>query len=80
MTSAGTPSIVDDGVNSPFRGGAKDNGRSIAGEEHIRNNRAVQKAASNNLADLIREHFGPSNGVDLELPPREPAREPPTFD
>ena len=33
-----------------------------------------------NLASIIRSYFGPSNGVDLELPPREPAREPPRFD
>ena len=38
------------------------------------------KAGSRNLASVIRSHFGPDNGVDLELPPREPGREPPSFD
>ena len=33
-----------------------------------------------NLANIIHDHFGPSKGVDLELPPREPTREPPRFD
>ena len=33
-----------------------------------------------NLAEAIRRRFAPLGGVDLELPPREPAREPPRFD
>ena len=35
---------------------------------------------SRNLTTIIRSHFGAANGVDLELPPREPGREPPSFD
>ena len=38
------------------------------------------KPGSRNLTSIIRSHFGPANGVDLELPPREPGREPPSFD
>ena len=33
-----------------------------------------------NLADFIRECFAPYGGLDLELPPRGPMREPPCFD
>jgi len=34
-----------------------------------------------NLAEAIRRRFAPFGGVDdLELPPREPARDPPDFD
>ncbi len=33
-----------------------------------------------NLAEAIRGRFAPLGGVDLELPPREPMREPPRFD
>jgi plasmid stability protein len=33
-----------------------------------------------NLAVAMRRLFGPLNGVDLELPPREPGREPPSFE
>ena len=36
--------------------------------------------APENLATAIRKRFAPLGGVELELPPREPAREPPTFD
>ena len=32
-----------------------------------------------NLAQFIRDCFAPYGGVDLELPPREPVREPPDF-
>jgi plasmid stability protein len=33
-----------------------------------------------NLYQRIRSRFSPLGGVDLELPPREPAPEPPRFD
>jgi antitoxin FitA len=33
-----------------------------------------------NLYQRIRSRFAPLGGVDLELPPREPADEPPRFD
>ena len=33
-----------------------------------------------NLASFIHECFAPFGGVELELPPREPMREPPRFD
>lgn len=33
-----------------------------------------------NLADIASRLFGKENGVELELPPRSPGREPPSFD
>ena len=33
-----------------------------------------------NLYDRIRARFEPLGGVDLDLPPRETAREPPAFE
>ncbi len=39
-----------------------------------------RKVDSRDLAGIARAYFGPDNGVDLELPPREPGREPPSFD
>ena len=39
-----------------------------------------RKPSSRNLAEITRAYFGPENGVDLELPPRGPEREPPSFD
>ena len=38
-----------------------------------------RKPSSRNLT-IIRSHFGPTNGVDPALPPREPGHEPPSFD
>ena len=32
------------------------------------------------LGTAIHELFKPFGGVELDIPPREPAREPPTFD
>lgn len=32
-----------------------------------------------NLAEAIRARFTPLGGVELELPPREPMRDPPDF-
>lgn len=32
-----------------------------------------------NLAEAIRSLFEPLGGVELEIPPREPMREPPDF-
>lgn len=50
--------------------------------------RAILKTALNQMpsetgADLvadIRQRFAPLGGVELELPPREAGREPPTFE
>ena len=35
---------------------------------------------SQNLGTAIHEMFKPFGGVELEIPPREPMREPPRFD
>ena len=42
---------------------------------------AVERGpTTRNLAKIARSYLGPDNGVDLELPPREPGREPLSFD
>ena len=72
---------LDDGVKTRLRVRAADNGRSMEEEARLILRDAVgRKPDSQNLASIVRSHFGPANGVDLELPPREPAREPPSFD
>ena len=38
------------------------------------------RAPASNLYECIRALVDPLGGIDLELPPREPARDPPTFD
>ena len=72
---------LDDDVKTRLRVRAADNGRSMEEEARLILRDAVgRKASSLSLTSIIRSHFGPANGVDLELPRREPAREPPAFD
>ena len=72
---------LDDGVKTRLRVRAADNGRSMEEEARLILRKAVEpRAARPNLARAIRARIAPLGGVDLELPPREPEREPPTFD
>lgn len=72
---------LDEDVKTRLRVRAADSGRSM--EEEVRRilrDVVGRKPNPRNLADIIRSHFGPANGVDLELPPRELGREPLSFD
>ena len=72
---------LDDNVKSRLRVRTAGNGRSMKQEVRLILRDAVgRKPTSTNLVDIIRAHFGPSNGVDLELPSRVAGREPPSFD
>jgi plasmid stability protein len=39
----------------------------------------TERSREINLAEAIRRRFAPLGGVKLDLPPREPTREPPAF-
>lgn len=72
---------LDDGVKTRLRVRAANNGRSM--EEEARNilREAVEREAEpRNLAQAIRARFAPIGGVELDLPVREPMRDPPGFD
>ena len=72
---------LDEDVKTRLRVRAASNGRSMEEEARLILRDAVgRKPGSRNLAEAIRARIAPLGGVDLELPPREPAREPPTFD
>lgn len=72
---------LDDDIKTRLRVRAAGNGRSMEEEVRLILRDAVgRRPSTRNLASIIRSHFGPVNGVDLELPPREPGREPPSFD
>ena len=72
---------LDDDVKTRLRVRAAEHHRSMEEEARLILRDAVgRKADSRNLASIVRSHFGPDNGVDLELPPREPGCEPPSFD
>ena len=38
-----------------------------------------EQTTEKGLGTKLRELFGPLGGVELEIPPREPMREPPRF-
>ena len=72
---------LDDDVKSRLRVRAAGNGRSM--EEEVRLILADvvgRKPPARNLAGSIRARIAPLGGADLELPTREPVREPPSFD
>ena len=71
---------LDDEVKTRLRVRAASNGRSMEEEARVILREAVDREAEpENLASFIRECFAPFGGVDIEIPPREPMREPPDF-
>ena len=70
---------LDEQTKSKLRIRAAHNKRSM--EEEARNilRAAVAEPESTplNLAEAIRKRFEPLGGVELQLPPREPMRDPP---
>lgn len=60
---------------------AAHNGRSMEEEarEILRASLNERRPRRENLAESIRRRFAPLGGVDLELPTRDPMREPPDF-
>ena len=72
---------LDDDVIKLLQERAAENNWSIEDEVRSILHEAVScMSNSRNLAEVAQFYFGPDNGVDLELPPRESGREPPSFD
>lgn len=73
---------LEDALKRQLRIRAAEQGHSM--EEEAR--RILRKALTRqptppaNLAQAIRARFPPLGGVELEIPPRQPMREPPQFD
>jgi len=65
---------LDDALKRKLRLRAAHRNRDI-----LRTALAQEPAETQNLADAIRELVGPLGGIELELPPRGPMREPPSF-
>jgi plasmid stability protein len=61
---------------------AAQHGRSMEDEarEILRGVLAAEPAHGEDLAAAVHARLAPSGGVDLDLPPREAAREPPSLD
>lgn len=73
---------LDDGLKSQLRVRAAQHGRSMEDEarEILRIVLAEQSQPSGNLAASIRAKFSQFEAFDLPEIPREPLRQPPTFD
>ena len=73
---------LDDGVKSALRIRAAEHGRSMEEEARVilRDSVACKSAPESGLGTALRELFRPFGDVELDLPPREPIREPPRFD
>ena len=71
---------LDDDVKTRLRVRASANGRSMEEEARVILREAVgRELEPENLARFIHECFAPYGGVELELPAREPMRDPPDF-
>ena len=73
---------LDDDVKTRLRTRAARNDRSMEEEVRLILREAVGRKAhpEKGLGTAIHELFKPLGGVELELPSREPMREPPQFD
>ena len=77
-----TVRILDDGLKRRLRVRAAENGRSMEQEarEILKHALEEDSVPVRNLGTALHELFRPFGGVDLEIPPRQPMREPPRFD
>lgn len=72
---------LEDDVKARLRMRAAAQGRSMEEEVRVILRDAVRfRSEPENLAQAIRARFAPLGGVELQLPPRDPIREPPDFD
>lgn len=73
---------LDDGLKRLLRIRAAENGRSMEQEarEILKAALEEETAPERNLGTAIYERFRPFGGVELDIPPRDPMREPPQFD
>ncbi len=70
----------DDDVKARLRIGASSNGRWVEEEARVILREAVDgQAWPESVAGLVRGRFARFGGVDPDLPPREPVRDPPGF-
>ena len=73
---------VDPSLKEKLRVRAAQHGRSMEAElRHILSDVLEERQTPEiGLGEAIRRRFAPLGGVELELPPRELARDPPSFD
>lgn len=65
---------LDQAVKRRLQQRAATNGRSMEEEARVAIGEHVAEAPAGNLYETLRRRFEPVGGVELELPPRGPAR------
>lgn len=72
---------IDEALKSRLRIRAAQHGRSMEEEARdiLRSALAANEPQPENLAQAVRKLMEPFGGVELDIPPREPIREPPDF-
>ena len=71
---------LNDEVKTQLRIRASASGHSLEEEVRLILLKAVEREPTpENLASAIRRRFAPLGGVELEIPPRQPIREPISF-
>ncbi|PPQ25895.1 FitA-like ribbon-helix-helix domain-containing protein [Rhodopila globiformis] len=74
---------LDPAIKERLRIRAAEHGHSMEAEAHRILQAALQaspRRRARSFYDRIHDRFAALGGIDLELPPREPGREPPRFD
>ena len=72
---------LDDNLKSRLRIRAAEHDRSMEEEARVILRAAlIGPPPPANLAEAIRARFAPLGGVELEIPPRDPMRDPPRFE
>ncbi len=73
---------LEDGLKHRLRIRAAENGRSMEEEARdiLRTALYHQQSGQENLASAIRARFAPLGGVELDIPPRSPMRNPPRLE
>jgi plasmid stability protein len=72
---------LDEKIKSRLRVQAAHHGRSMEEEarEILRSALTAARPKTRNLAESIRQRFSTFGGIELELPKRDPLRNPPDF-
>ena len=73
---------LDERLQQRLRLRAAQHGHSLEDEVHdsLRAALGQEEAPVRNLGTALHELFKPFGGVELDIPPREPMRDPPRFD
>lgn len=71
---------LPDELKARLRQRAASNGRSMEEEVRVILSKELGRSEDVSLGSIIQRRFAEIGGIDLELPPRGPAREPPDFD